>query len=320
MTFPKYILRSSIFISSLFIIINASAQDIQLDIHGKKMHEFIDLELKLGGKLIEGKDDIIIPKAMATPLTYKRNEIGIPDLVVTYTFSSKDSLIDYIKYEWELSNFENTPKKQLLGLQKAMIKKHQFLADQLHLTIGEGRKTGNLSDLNKMNSKGGLRSLEFWKPNDTLMVDLFAQFSNYKDEEPPIFARPINTVSVSVSKSAKPVNPVKGAEAVNKAKKNFGEFMFKLESGNEDGAKGLLSLQIRDKMTSPMLKTIKALIKSEPFDLYDYDAVLINNVSYLIIDYAYANDNEDPAKVVRATFDKEGLIIAMQLRTRERKV
>lgn len=309
--------RLIILISSFFIFFNASAQDIQLNIHGKKMREFIDLEQKLGGELFQGESDIIIPKGMATPLTYKRKETGIPDLVVTYTFSSKDSLIDCINYEWEMSNFEQLSKKQLLSLQKAMISKHQLLADHLHQKIGDGRKNGNLNDLGKMNIKSGLRSNELWKPNDTLMVDLFALFSNYKDEEPPIFARPKNTVSVLVSKTIKPVKPVTRAEPLHQAQKNFDEFMLKLGSGDEEGAKGLLSLQIRDKMTSAMLKTIKALIKSEPFSLYDYDAVLINNVSYLIIDYAYANDNEDPSKVVRATFDNTGLIIAMQLRTRK---
>ena len=318
MSLLMFIRRSSLIISLLFLSINASAQDIQFNIHGKNMREFIDLEQKLGGKLFVGKDDFVIPEGMSAPLTYKRKESGIPDLVVTYTFTSKDSLIDGISYEWELSNFEQLPKKQLLGLQQAMIKKHQVLADQLHQRIGEGRKSGNLNDLHKMNVKGGLRSSEYWKPNDTLMVDLFALFSNYKDEEPPIFAGPKNTVSVFVSKSAKPVNPVTGAAALDKAMKNFNEFVVKLRQGDEDGAKTLISLQIRDRMTAPMLKTIKSLIKSEPFNLYDYDAVLLNKVSYLIIDYAYANDNAEPAQVVRATFDNTGLIIAMQLRTRQK--
>jgi len=309
--------RLIICISFLFLFFNASAQDIQLNIHGRKMREFINLEQKLGGELFEREMDRPVARGMATPLTYKRRETGIPDLTVTYTFSSKDSLIDYINYEWEMNNFEQLTKKQLLGLQKAMISKHQLLADHLHQKLGEGRKNGNLNDLHKMNNKGGLRSNEFWKPNDTLMVDLFALFSNYKDEEPPIFARPKNTVSVLVSKTIKPVKPVTRAEPLHKAQKNFGEFMLKLGTGDEEGAKGLLSLQIRDKMTSAMLKTIKALIKPEPFNLYDYDAVLINKVSYLIIDYAYANDNEDPSEVVRATFDNTGLIIAMQLRTRK---
>jgi len=88
--------RFIILIAFTFCFFRTSAQEISTEIHGRKMKEFISLEKKLGSHLYRGVRDLIIPGGMATPLLYRRAESGIPDLLVTYTFSIKDSLVNNI--------------------------------------------------------------------------------------------------------------------------------------------------------------------------------------------------------------------------------
>jgi hypothetical protein len=305
-------LRSIILTILVFCSLNLSAQEIFTEIHGKKMKVFIDLEKKQGGKLYQGDGDIIIPAGMAYPLTFRRTEQSIPDLLVTYTFSKVDSLVDHIEYEWDMINFDRNKKKQPLEVQKAFIKKYELLVDQLSKKNGKSLQKGDLNELAKIDLKGGLTRGDQWKPNDSSAVSLYAVFSNFQEEKGNVKIQPTNRIRLYVSKIKKTTSPELSDKAIESAKKNYDRFILRLRAGDMEGSKVSVSPQIRNQITETIFNQLKEGIKPEPFKVYTQSLQNVNGTNYLMIQYAYVSAPEQPREVVRVLFDKEHLIIGIQ--------
>lgn len=305
-------LRSIILLVLVFCSLNLSAQDIFSEIHGKKMKVFIDLEKKQGGKLYQGEGDIIIPGGMAYPLTFRRTEHGIPDLLVTYTFSKVDSLVDGIEYEWDMINFDDSKKKQTLNVQKAFIKKYELLVDQLIKKYGKSVQKGDLNELTKIDLKGGLTRDDQWKPNDSSEVSMYAVFSNFQEEKGNVKIEPTNRIRLYVSKIKKNTSLELSDKAIESAKKSYDQFILKLRAGDMEGAKTSISPQIRNQITETIFNQLKESIKLEPFKVYTQSLQNVNGTNYLMIQYAYVSAPEQPKEIVRVLFDKEHLIIGIQ--------
>lgn len=314
-----YTSRFIILIAFTFCFFYTTAQEISAEIHGKKMKDFISLEKKLGGHLYQGNGDLIIPGGMATPLSYRRAENGIPDLLVTYTFSEKDSLMNRIEYEWDVANFDREQKKQPLKVQQALIKKYEFLKDQLSHKYGKGEQKGDLSDLTKIDLKDGLTGNGQWEPNDSTSVFLYGKFGNYQEKNGNIDIQPANRIRVGISKIKKVYYPESSAEAIKAAQKNYENFIIKLRAGDFEGAKEFFSSQIRNQVTEASFNKIKELIKPEPFEIYMKGIQNIKGTNYLLIQYAYVGAPETPNEIVRVLFDKENLIIGIQPLSRKAK-
>jgi hypothetical protein len=315
-----YNFRSILLIAFAICSLNLSAQEINTEIYGKKMNIFIDIEKKLGGKLYQGEGDIIVPGGMAVPLTFRRAERGIPDLLVTYTFSKQDSLIDRIEYEWDMINFEPGNKKQTLDVQKSFVKKYELLVNQLNQKYGESVHKGDLNELAKIDLKGGLTRNDKWKPNDSLTVTLYTVLSNFYEKNGNMEIAPTNRIRLYVNKIKKNTNPELSDEAIEAAKKSYDQFILKLKAGDLEGAKTSFSAQIRNQITETVFKQLKDGIKPEPFKVYMQGLQNVNGTNYLMIQYAYESAPEEPNEIIRVLFDKEHLIIGIQPLVRKAKV
>ncbi|MBE9603188.1 hypothetical protein [Pedobacter sp. MC2016-24] len=315
-----YNFRSILSIAFAICSLNLSAQEINTEIYGKKMNTFIDIEKKLGGKLYQGEGDMIVPGGMAVPLTFRRAERGIPDLLVTYTFSKQDSLIDRIEYEWDMINFEPSNKKQTLDVQKSFVKKYELLVNQLNQKYGERVHKGDLNELAKIDLKGGLTRNDKWKPNDSLTITLYTVLSNFYEKKGDIKIEPTNRIRLYVNKIKKNTNPELSDEAIAAAKKSYDQFILKLRAGDLEGAKTSFSAQIRNQITETVFKQLKDGIKPEPFKVYMQGLQNVNGTNYLMIQYAYESAPEEPNEIIRVLFDKEHLIIGIQPLVRKAKV
>ena len=293
-------------------VLNSSAQEINTELHGKKMSTFIQMEKKLGGKIFHGDGDIIIPQGMEMPLTYRRKQIGTPDLIITYTFSKVDSLINNVKYEWDTQNFNLDATKQPLPVQKALIKKYQTLADELNRKYGRGEQEGDLIDLTKINLKGGLTRSDQWYPNDTTYISMYSMISNFQESQPNSKLEPSNRIVIFVNKIKKPLYPELRHEAIWAAKECCKGFFVKLRAGDFEGSKAFLSSQIRNQMTEAIFNKLKATIKPEPLKVYFQDKETLNGINYLMIQYTYSSASEQPNEILKVLFDKDNLIIGLQ--------
>lgn len=301
----------SFFIIIPFCAVNAVGQEIPTRIHGEKMKSYIDYEIKLGSKRYQGQGDIIIPGGMAMPITYRRTEKGIPDLLVTYTFSIKDSLIDRIEYEWDMINFESGSKTQPLMVQKAFIKKYLSLVEQLNTKVGKSKQKGDLSDLSKIDVGGGLTRADVWDPNDTTHINMYSVFSNFHEEVGNLKRIPTNRIRLGISKTKKPAPELSDA-AIAAAMKSYDQFINNLRAGDQEGAKAHLSVQIRNQLSETAFNNLKTAIKPGDFKIYSQNLESITGINYLVIQYIYANESEQPKEGVKVVFDKEHFIIGIQ--------
>ncbi len=307
--------RSLLSLITIFIIsitsFRAIGQEIPTSIHGKKMKTFIDLEKKLGGKLYQPDADVVIPIEMDLPLTYRRTEKVIPDLLVTYTFGKQDSLMHSIEYEWDMINFDPKQQIQSLDVQKAFIKKYLSLAAQLDQKLGKSEQKGDLNDLTKIDLKGGLTRSDSWTPNDTTYIRLYAVFSNYQEEKGNVKIRATNRIRLGISKIKKPA-PELSDKAVMASKQTFEQFIIKLREGDLEGSKVYLSSQIKSQLTEAAFNQLKSFIKPEGFKIYQKNLQPIEGINYLAIQFVHENAPEQPNEALMVVFNKEGLIVGVR--------
>ncbi|MCX2573642.1 hypothetical protein [Pedobacter sandarakinus] len=307
-------ITASIFLFMFFCQLSFG-QAITTDIYGKTMKRLAAGESKLGGKIFQIDGDLIIPGGMAVPLTYRRAERGIPDLLVTYTFTEKDSLINMIEYEWDAINFDQNGSKQSLAVQQAFIEKYRLLANELTKRYGQSTQKGDLKDLDQIDVKGGLRQRNYWKPNDSLEIELYSVFSNYEEKKGEIEIKPTNRIRIYVNKT----NPRLGDKSVQLAKNNFDGFIAYIRNGNFKAAQAYFSPQIRNQITEDILNKLKESIKPEDFKVYTKEIQKANGEEYLMIQFAYANVEGEPNEIFRVFFDRSHMIIGLQPLSRTTK-
>lgn len=291
--------------------LHAVGQEIPTTIHGEKMKTFIALEKRLGSKPYQPEGDVIIPAGMESPMTYRRTEKDIPDLLVTYTFSKQDSLMYHTEYEWDMTRFEPNQKTQPLKIQKAFIKKYLTLVQQLDKKLGKSNQRGDLSDLTKIDLKGGLSRSDSWIPNDTTEVHIYSIFCNYPEEKGDVKIDPTNRIRLSISKMKKQP-PELSEKAIMAAQKNYDQFIIKLRAGDLEGAKAYVSTLIKNQLTETAFNLLKASIKPGGFKIYYQTLQEINGTNYLVIQFAYDDAPEQPKEVIKVLFDKEHTIIGIQ--------
>jgi len=174
------------FLFAILVLTGTSSfsQSIHPELIGKKMSAAIKLEQKMKAKVYTSDEDIIVPGGMAVPIRYIRPEKNIPDLIIEYTFSEKDSIIRRIAYEWDVRNFEKTDHNvKPLTFDKALIFKYNSLYNFLTERYGAGMAKGDLSALAKIEEPDGLNRSDTWMISGQLDVSLYTALSNYYKQE-----------------------------------------------------------------------------------------------------------------------------------------
>ena len=167
-------------IFSIFQSETALSQELQFDLSGKKMSDYANLEKKLKGKVYEPDGDIIIPSGMAMPIKYRRQQKGIPDLIVTYTFTEKDSLMYQIEYDWDPRNFvQGDAAPQTIAFDQLLIKKYNELLASLTANFGASKSKGELTDLAKIETDNGLSRSDTFTTKNLETIDMSIIMSNH---------------------------------------------------------------------------------------------------------------------------------------------
>jgi len=94
-------MRSILTIVFSAITVLTHSQTVELEIHKKKIRDFINIEQGLGSEKVENEATYVTQKGVAQPFLFKRKQTKLPDLIITYFFFDKDSSISSILYEWD---------------------------------------------------------------------------------------------------------------------------------------------------------------------------------------------------------------------------
>ncbi len=175
------------------------SQEIITEIQGKKIDYFVNIEKKLKSELFDTNQNYMSMDNSAQPFIYKRKEKNNPDLLVHYSFSKKDSIINEVLYEWDIYNFEkndNNVKSEKFN--KALIEKYKILLKTLTDKYGKSKNEGNLDNFKNIETDIGLKRNDNWKPNDSLEIEMYTAISNYYKKEGFVTTNPTHRIRLYI--------------------------------------------------------------------------------------------------------------------------
>ena len=297
------------------------AQEIITEIQGKKVDYFLKVEKKLNSELFNTNQTYLSMDDSAQPIIYKRKEKEIPDLLVQYSFSKKDSIINEVLYEWDVYNFEkneNNVKSEKFN--KALIEKYNNLLKTLRNKYGESKVEGSLENLKEIDSNKGLNRKDTWKPNDSLEIVMYTAISNYYKKEGFVTKNPTHRIRLYVKNIKKKIEPKLDEKAILISNANFENFISKLKESNFAEAKLSLSAIVMQNVTENQLMELRKMI--------DFDTKLVQyfkgfqmtltGENYLMVQYKYENEqSEAPKSIIKVIFDQNNKILGIQPMKRE---
>jgi len=173
-------------------------QNLLTDIKNKTVSECIRIEMEAGSSFIENKNTYLSGKGIEQPIRFLRKDTILPDLIVAY-FYYTDSTIAYIKYEWDVKNMDNSDNNpQSEEVQNAFIEKYQSLEKEFTIKYGTSKVSGNLTDMELINQKAGLRKKNIWLTNDNIEIEMYIVITNYYEKKGIITYSPTHKIRVYV--------------------------------------------------------------------------------------------------------------------------
>jgi len=130
------------------------AQDVNINLIGKKFSQAVNNEAKNKGVVYISDDDVIIPGGMAEPVVYTRIGKDVKEFFVEYTFSEKDSVVRQIEYTWGEGNGRN-----------ALTEKFKLFLTGLTEKYGKGKAVGEYQ--------------HHWVTDEKMEVALYGNFTTY---------------------------------------------------------------------------------------------------------------------------------------------
>jgi hypothetical protein len=289
---------------------------IELDINGKKIDYFRNLERELGSMKFNSDQTYISGGNVAQPEIFIRKEKNLPDLLVYYTYFKKDSTISEINYEWDVYNFDKKDNNiKSLDFEKNLINKYNSIIDIVSSKFGKSEVDGTLDDLSKINTNEGLKRSDVWKPSDSLKIYAYTTISNYYIKDQFVTVNPTHRIRLYVY-NLKENKPEKlSQEKVKLLDEKFNSFILLLSNDNFEEAKKLFSDKIINTVTADILKEVKHSIKiNTKLNLYMTGMQVTQHGNiYPMLQYKYFDDISSPPKeYIIILFDNDNKIIGLQ--------
>jgi hypothetical protein len=295
-----------------------SQNNIQADIQGNKLKDFIQLENKLGSKIHKTDEQYISPGPVLQPVIFERKEKEIPNLLVFYTPYKKDSTISEILYEWDVYNFDKGDNvKKPLSFNKAMIKKYHELVNEISNKYGKSKQDGSLENINLVNSEEGLTRRDDWEIKNNLKVYSYITLSEHYEKNGMVATTPTHRIRLYVTneKDQKGEDEVVlGEEKIKLFNVEFLKFIDKLKVSNFNEARSFLSERIRNSATDDVLKSLTEnthFEKNIEVFMKGYQIVDDGN-QYPMLQYKYNGDALPPKEIITVLFEEDGKILGIK--------
>lgn len=289
---------------------------IQTDIQGKKLNDFIQLENKLGSKIVKTDEEYISFEPVLQPVIFERKEKEIPNLRVFYKAYKTDSVIAEILYEWDVYNFDKGENvKKPISFNKAMIKKYEELISEVSKKYGKSTQKGDLKKLELINSDDGLERSDEWNVNNSLNINSDIILSEYYEKNGMVTTIPTHKIRLYVKNERKEDDGnALGKEKISLYTIEFLKFIEKLRTSDFAGAKDLLSEKIASSTTDDMLKNLAENIHfDKQIDVFMTGLQLVNDGSqYPMVQFKYNEEVSPPKEMITVLFEDSGKIIGIK--------
>lgn len=170
---------------------NLNGQTLQLDIKNKKLSDFLKVEDSVKSEKVPLKSFYALRSGLAQPISFRRKENEIPDLMVYYFFNVSDSAIDHILYEWDASNFneeDEIVKKSRIEIDQ-LIARYDQLSNDLIRIYGNNFESENRSSAERVDEEVYKRK-KVWVKRKKEEVELYTVISNIHRKNGSITIRP----------------------------------------------------------------------------------------------------------------------------------
>lgn len=312
-------MKQSILIAFILIQFNLTfSQEISTEIQGKKIDYFIRIEENLKSEIFDSGQTYLSMDDSAQPFIYKRKEKNIPDLLVQYSFSKKDSIINEVLYEWDVYNFEKQDNNQKSeNFEKSLIEKYNNLKKTITNKFGLPEIKNNYSNLAQYKQKLFFEENSNWKPNDSTEIVMYATVSNYYEKNGAITINPTHRIRLYIKNIKKKVEPKLDEKTVFISNQNFESFILKLKENNFASAKLFLSDIVLEKVTENQLIELRKLIDFENklVQYFKGFQATFTGKNYLMLQYKYKYENEQseiPKSSIKVIFDENNKILGIQ--------
>lgn len=289
---------------------------IELDIHGKKIDYFRNLEKELGSTKFNSGQTYISSGNVTQPEIFLRKEKDLPDLLVYYTYFKNDSTISEINYEWDVYNFDKKENNiKSLDFEKNMINKYNFIIDNVSSKFGKSEIKGSLEDLSKIYTNQGLKRSDVWNPSDSLKIFAYTTISNYFKKDEFVTVNPTHRIRLYVYNLKKDKPEKLSQEKVKLLDEKFNSFILLLSNDNFQEAKIFFSDKIINTVTEDILKQVKQSIKiNTKLNLFMNGMQLSQEGNtYPMLQYKYSDDlNSPPNEYIMVLFDNDSKIIGLR--------
>ena len=298
----------------------AFTQEINLDIHSVSLQEYLIMEEELGSTVIPNTSKYVSFSGDAQPIKYKRDEEIIPDLIVYYYYKEKDSTMSNILYEWDASNFKtknNRYEKASIELAKGLILKYNELEKKINMQFGKSEVTGDLTNFDNINNRGGLEKRNLWIPNDSTEIEMYTVISNYYESNGAMTISPSHRIRLyirSIKKDKQLKHELEKPDHELLSNTIF-DFLKTLKKKQYAKAKSYLSDLIYGQIGEEQLKALRESIDHNRTLETFYSGVQMGlggqMFSMLQLKYSDSNDNP-PKETIKVLFDADNKIIVVQ--------
>jgi|TARA_R100000479_G_scaffold165038_1_gene104127 ferredoxin-fold anticodon binding domain-containing protein len=291
-------------------------QEFIFNIHEKNISEIRQIEDSLGSEKIPNESYYSMSEIQ--PISFRRKEKNIPDLIVQYEYK-KDSTLKEIWYEWDVYNFDKkSNNRQSLEFQKALIEKYLSIKSTISEKFGASiEDKGDLSKLDLINDKGGLKKSDLWKPNDSTEIEMYTVLSNYYEKKGMVTSNPTHRIRLFVKNTKKieketPKLDKKRIDSLQMLSKNF---LRTLSQNELVKSKEYLSDLIKQSVTDEQLNI---LIENLDFDraielVYSGIQAGLDGSIFAMLQFKYKNDvSNPPNELIKIIFDNKNKVVGIQ--------
>jgi hypothetical protein len=296
----------------------ASGQNLQLDIHGNRLRDFINLEKSLDSKNVKSESNYVSERGVAQPEIYRRKEEKVPDLLSYYFYYEKDSTINYILYEWDESNFagfkENATKTNAEIAN--FIEKYNQLYTQVAAKYGKSEQKGDLTDISL--AEKGMTRTDNWRPNDSTEIEMYTTLSNKYEKKGAVTTNPTYRIRLYI-RNTKTTNTEAqmqlSEEKVKTLDSTSQAFFSAMKSKNFEQSKSYLSMLISKNVTNAQLEQLSQAVRfGDNLELF-FKGVQngLGGSAFYILQYKYSSETNNPPKeMIKMVFDDSNKIAGIQ--------
>lgn len=307
----------------LFISFSSFGQQLNFEIHGTNLADYINLEKKEGNKIIKTIQHNSISSILNQAIKFTGEGIISNDIESIYIFRKSDSTLVSIRHEWETYSRDLLINEDNLTIHNSYKKKYREIKSIIEEKFGKGIDN-SIEETYLGDSFGRIKFGVFgdflWETNDSIKIKLKSDISSLFQKQqsnvyPGRFKITIDIINNNLYNNG--INQELNSNYIKSIDNIKNDFFKNMKTENYVIAKDYLSVFVNEKKKEEVLTLSKEKVN------YNAKTKLIKNsarkidlgyTNATILVYEYSKSKKETIEVI---FDELGQIIRLNARTKK---